>query len=260
VNESATPQTADEAAPEPSARDGRRLMYAGMALVAVSFLLSWWGLTKYRVYHERGVPPEKIPGLEATLDEDEKKEYREELARYDQAWNDNRAQYGEFYKAHFGDNFETELRLQTARSWKSGTIKLSGYSTWTGWVGLLFVVILAAALFASRVAPALEQWSWGFPWAGAILFALFTLMAVTFYFTVPDDNGDGYAQGVSWGNYLAIVGGCLATAGCVFEGMRTIDQGIAAMKARSEATTEEEDEDVEAAAPPPPAKSRLQDW
>lgn len=272
VNEPETPPIAEVTEAEATERDGRPFLYAGMALIALSFLLSWWSLTKYRVYAERGVPPEKIGTVEADLDEDEKKEYHEELARYGQSWEDNRKQYGEFYRDQFGDNFETEIRLQDARSWKSGTIYFRGWSTWTGWFGVTFVLMMFAAQLLPHFKPSLQPWAWGFPWAGAIVFGLLTLMAVVFFFSVPDDNGDGYSQGVSWGNYIAIIGGCLATAGCVFEGMRSIDQGIAVMKARAEAKAEEEDDEEEeaetakpgkpaAAAPPPePPKSRLNDW
>lgn len=260
MSDSANPPAAELSDAAPTPRDGLPFLYVGCAAIALSFLLSWWDLTRYRVPEQRGVPPEKMAEIDKKLDDDGKKAYYDLVARYDRSWADNRAQFLDFYNDHFGINFETELRLQDARNFKSGTIYFRGWSTWTGWLGVLFVALILAAQFAPKFYPPIEPWAWGIPWAGAILFGLYTLMALGFFFSVPGPNGDGYSQGVSWGNYLAILGGGLATAGCVFEGLKSIDQGLAALKARKEASDDEEEDEEEPQAAPSPPKNRLQDW
>jgi hypothetical protein len=257
-----SPSSASEPpAAAPEGRDGRPFIYAGAALIGLAFLLSWWSLTKYRVWDERGVPPEQLGNVTKDMDDDDKKEYEADVARYRQSWTDNTSQFGDFYKAHFGDSYGRDLDQQQARNFRSGTLYFRGWSTWTGWFGVTFVVLVLASQIAPTLAPQLEPWSWTFPWAGAALFGLYTLMALGFFFTVPSPNGDGYSQGVSWGNYLAILGGGVAVAGCVFEGLRAADRRIAAL----EAAGDEEDEPEEEPEPPPsppekPVKNRLQDW
>jgi len=267
--------TGDLAAPEIVRRDGRPLLYAGLGLIALSIILSWWSLTKYRVYELRGVDMANAGEMSAVEgqksgESDEKyaarmKEYHERRDRYRRAWDVNVKQYGEFYNAYLGEKYLQDLSFQDVRSKSTGKVYFRGWSTWTGWFGMVFIVVVVGLLLAPKFAPQFEPWEWTFPWVGAGLLGLFTLMAVSFFLTVPDENDDGYSQGVSWGNYIAIVGGGLATAGCVFEGLRAADKRLADIQSgRFDTDDDKEDDDDD---PPPvkpaaplPSKNRLQDW
>jgi len=270
----------DFAAPEIARRDGRPFLYAGLGLVALSLMLSWWSLTKYRVYELRGVDLANANALKEVegqqsgeSDEDyaaRMTEYRDRLDRYRRAWDVNVKQYGEFYNYFLGEKYLQDLSFQDVRSKSTGKVYFRGWSTWTGWFGLTFIIIVVGLLSAPKFAPQFEPWEWTFPWVGAGLLGLFTLMAVAFFLTVPDENDDGYSQGVSWGNYIAMVGGGLAVAGCVFEGLRAADKRLADIQSGRFDTDDDEDNDEDAGPPKPPppvkpaatlpAKSRLQDW
>jgi hypothetical protein len=250
-------------------RDGRPFIFVGLCFVALSFVLSWWSLTKYRVEEQRGVDlsnVEQAHEIERQKNGESEakyqvrlKEYRDRLHRYQHAWEVNQSQYGDFYRAHVGDDYLGDLGFQDQRTLKSGTIYFRGWSTWTGWFGALGLVLLLATQVAPRFAPQLAPWAWAFPWAGAAWFGLFTLLAIAFFFNVPDENGDGYSQGVGFGNYFALLGGAIAATGCVFYGLQTADERLAFLQSRSK-DDDEEDEEEEEDEPPKPVKNRLQDW
>lgn len=257
----------DEA--EYDGRDGRPFVFVGLCLVVVSFALSWWSLTKYRVAELRGVDlnnPEQVHEVERQKNTESEaefqlrlKEFRDRRNRYQNSWAVNQSQYDEFYRKHLGAEYLGYLDIQDQRTLKSGTVLIRGWSTWTGWLGAIGVVLLLGSQVVPKFAPKVEPWSWAFPWVGAAWFGLFTLSAVAFFFTVPSENGDGYSQGVGFGNYFALVGGVLTAAGCVFYGLQAADEGIAFLKSRA-AAAEEDEEDEDDEPEPQPAKNRLQDW
>lgn len=255
-----TPQVAVAASPVDQLRENSRaLQYAGFVLIVLAFPLVWWSVTRYRVYEQQGVDlgsAEQIAAIEKDMDEEEKKDYRDRVGIYGREWTLNASRFGDFYLNYLGDDYAIRLNNEERYDKSSGTLSLRGWSTWTGWFGVTFVVIMIASLIAPKFVDDLERLAWSFPWVGAILFGFYTLMALVYYFGVPDDNGDGYSQGVGLGNYVALLGGLMATAGCAFEGMKTTAARLAAIESESE---EEEDED-EPEAPSAPKKNRLQDW
>lgn len=272
---SATPPT--PVADESGGRDGRPFVFAGrpfvfagFCFIALSFALSWWGLTRYRVPELRGIDlgnaaqMHEVEGKKESEDEAEfqkrSKEYRDQQSLYQRSWEVNRAQYGDFYLAQLGESYLGDLNFQDQRSLKSGTVYFRGWSTWTGWFGVLGIAVWFGWQIAPKFAPQIEPWSWAVPWAGAAWFGVFTLSAAAFFFTVPDENGPGYSQGVGFGNYLAIAGGALAVTGCVFLGLQTADQRVAFLQSRAAAADEEDDDDDDEPEPPKPVKNRLQDW
>lgn len=256
----AVPQVSVAASPVDQLRENSRtLQYAGFVLIVLAFPLMWWSVTRYRVYERRGVDlgsAEQIAAIEKDMDEEEKKEYYDRVGRYQREWTLNTSRFGQFYLDHFGDKYASRLNDEDSYDKSSGTLSLRGWSTWTGWFGVAFVVIMIASLIAPKFVDDLEELAWSFPWVGAILFGFYTLLAIVFYFSVPDDNGEGYSQGVGLGNYLALLGGMTATAGCAFEGMKTTAARLAAL----ENEPEEEEEEEEPETPSPPKKNRLQDW
>jgi hypothetical protein len=85
---------------------------------------------------------------------------------------------------------------------------------------------------------------------------------------VPGANDDGISQGAGLGNYLAILGGIVATIGSSFEGVKSMNARLVELAEEDE---EEGDEEAEAEkpkpapkpradAPPDRKKSRLEDW
>jgi hypothetical protein len=254
----------------------RTLLYVGLGLIAFSFILSWWSLTRYRVYEQRGVDLnslEQVAAIEKDMDEAARKDYHLRFDRYARAWNLNESRFGEFYKAHLGDNYAKVLEQEDQYSRKSATVLLRGWSTWTGWFGIMFVALMVASFFASRINSDFELIEWTFPLAGAIVFAFFTLLAIVFYFTVPDANDEGITQGVDWGNYLAVLGGLAATVGCAVEGVKSVEERHAALAeaAQDQVAQAEDETDPEPVKPPPKPKAkepepeareknRLMDW
>lgn len=272
MTESQTSTPPQPPADEPPAedydgRDGRPFVFVGLCLIALAFVLSWWSLTKYRVPAQRGIHlgiaeqtdlESRHEGEDEAEYQKRMKDYHAEIGLYQHSWDVNLSQYRDYYLAHLGDKYGEDLDSQDKRSLKSGTVYFRGWSTWTGWFGVVGLVLLLGLQIAPKFAPQLDPWAWAFPWAGAAWFGLFTLSAVAFFFTVPDENGDGYSQGVGFGNYLAMVGGALAAAGCIFYGLQTADQRVAFLQSRGESADKEEEDEPEP--PPKPAKNRLQDW
>lgn len=255
----------------------RWLQYAGAALIILSLPLTWWSLTKYRIYEQRGVDlgsEEQRNAITKDMDAEELKDYEERLGAYTRAWTLNLGLYEHtFYYPYLGEDYANRLNLEIMASHRSATLGLRGWSTWTGWFGLVFVILLFVAQYAPKFSEDLEPIAWAFPLALAVMFGFFTIMTLMYYFGVPDRNGDGVAQGVGLGNYIAILGGLLATTGSVFEGLKSMNARLAELAA------DEDDEEVEADAaeataeekpkpkpkprrdePPPRQKSRLEDW
>jgi hypothetical protein len=137
-------------------------------------------------------------------------------------------------------------------------LSLYGWSTKTAWFGLLAIVAGAGLIVASGMLPQLSNWSWLVPWVWAVSAFIYVAAAISFYFTVPDRNDYGYAQGVSLGNYLAILGGLAVLAGGILEGMRAAQQRLVDLENAPVEEPEPESDDE----PDPEAERRrkLNDW
>ncbi|MBA4019238.1 MAG: hypothetical protein C0483_18890 [Pirellula sp.] len=248
----------------------RQLLYAGIGLAVVAFLLPWWGLTKYRVSEQRGMnmtDPTVIASITKDMDEPTRTEYETRVRLYDSSWTSNRSLNQAFYEASLGKDYDKEIRAKEAVSLSSGSTSIYGWSAWTAWFGLVFVIAGVALFVAPAFVPDMASWKWLVPWIWTALALIYLIMALAFYFGVPDANGPGYSQGVSLGCYLAIFGGAAAIAGSVFEGLRSAQERLAALE-----NAEEDEEDDQAAAggkPMPPPKPldpeeerrrRLNDW
>lgn len=257
----------------------RTLQYVGVGLIVLAFPLTWWSLTRYRVYEQRGVDlasPEQAAAIDKDMDEDEKKEYQERIGIYARAWTLNLGRFEQtFYYPYLGEDYAGHLNNEILYSRSSGTLGLRGWTTWTGWFGIVFAVLLFVAQFAPKFSEDLEPIAWSFPLALTAVYGFFTLIALMFFFSVPGANDDGIAQGVGLGNYLAILGGLLATTGSVFEGIKSVNARHAELAAASD-----DEEETEAAEPdtdqpkpkpkpksksrndepPPRQKTRLEDW
>lgn len=256
----------------------RLLQYVGAALIVLAMPLSWWSLTRTRIYEERGVDLGSIAQAEAITKDmtpEENAEYIERRAAFNRAWSLNTGRFQDFYFAEFGDNYAKLLNDEMLYTLRSGTLTLRGWSTWTGWFGVVFVGLLFAAQHAPKFSEDLEPIAWSFPLALAGVFGFFTLMAIWFYFGVPDPNDVGISQGVGLGNYLAILGGLVATTGSVFEGLKSMNARLAELAAESEDDADESEGDAPAEEKPKPKplfksrkeeppperkKSRLEDW
>lgn len=262
------------------ARTNSRLLVAvGAGLIVVSFLMSWWGVEKYRVYEQRGVNLASPGALEAITEKmtpEAKKEYNDRVISYMTSWEANKALNHEFYLAALGQDYHDTLNKLINVSLTSGKLTLYGWSTWTGRFGFLFVLIGAAWFLAPKIKPELEEFAWTVPWVWTALGAVLFISAMAFYFTVPDQNGDGYSQGLSLGCYLAIAGSLAVIVGGTFEGIKSARDRLALLAARAE---EEDDDDADDDSKPaarrgapkaPPVdeyqaaeeakRKRLQDW
>ena len=250
----------------------RQLLYAGAGLAFLAFLLPWWGLTKYRVSEQRGMnmaDPAVMASITKDMDEPTRTEYETRARLYDSGWQSNRTLNQAFYEASLGKDYDKELRAKEGVSLSSGSTSLYGWSIWTAWFGLLFIIAGVALFVAPTFAPQMSSWSWLVPWIWAASALLYLILALAFYFGVPDANGPGYSQGISLGCYLAIFGGAAALAGGVFEGMRSAQERLASLESASD--EDEEDDDAAPAggkmAPAPQPLSpeeerrrRLNDW
>lgn len=252
----------------PSSADGNRLLYAGLGLIVLSLLFSWWSVSKYRVYEERGVDlgsRDAREAITAKMSEDDKKDYQNRLDEYTREWKLNTTRFDDFYQSTFGKEFQVVISREEQYTRKTGTLSLRGWSTWTGLFGLIVVVAIVAVPLAPKWDPDWALFAWAYPLVQAALAGTFWLAAVAFYFTVPDANGAGYSQGVGLGNYLAILGASIALAVTVSVGVRS----VAEHKAELAEMEEEEAEEAKPVAPkspkklpdpPKPEKNRLQDW
>lgn len=248
----------------------KQLLYAGAGLAVLAFLLPWWGVTKYRVSEQRGLnmtDPAIVASITKDMDEPTRTEYETRARLYDSGWQSNRTLNQAFYEASLGKDYDKELRAKEAVSLSSGSSSLYGWSVWTAWFGLLFVIAGVALYVAPTFAPQMESWKWLVPWTWAATALLYLILAITFYFGVPDANGPGYSQGISLGCYLAIFGGAAALVGGVFEGMRSAQERLAALQNSTEEDTESSDSAGGNVAPPPQPLSpeeerrrRLNDW
>lgn len=248
----------------------RQLLYAGMGLAVVAFLMPWWGITKYRVSEQRGMNMADttiVASITKDMDEPTRTEYQTRALLYETGWQSNRSLNQAFYEASLGKDYDKELRAKEAVSLSSGSSSLYGWSIWTAWFGILFVVAGVALYVAPTFAPQMESWKWLVPWIWAASALLYLILAIAFFFGVPDANGPGYSQGISLGCYLAIFGGAAALVGGVFEGMRSAQERLAAL----EEASDDEEVDVNSAggkkgpAPPPLSpeeerRRRLNDW
>jgi hypothetical protein len=249
--EAIAPAAAELAAPnvvEELRSRSRLLLLGGLGLMGLAFIFSWWSLTKYRVAQERGVNI-NVPATQQELLKnlgDKRADYEREAAEYRSAWEINTRQYNAFYQSYAGSSYQTDLQNQIDRSLVQGTIYFRGWSTWTGWLGFLAILTYVVLTFGPRFAPEqMEPWAWTAPWAVAVLGGLYFLLALAFYFNVPDENGPGYSQGVGFGNYIAILAGLAAAIGGTFE-------GLASAKRRLEEIEQSPDEEAEEAETPAP--------
>jgi hypothetical protein len=265
--------------------NSRMVMYAGLGLVALSLVFSWWSLTKYRVSYERGVnlaiPGEKQKMLDEIRADGDEEDYNREVAEYGAAWQTNTMLYNEYYAKHIGPNYQTTLQGQIERSLTQGTIFFRGWSTWTGWLALLGIAGVIGLMVAPRFSPEAEQWVWLAPWVAAGTGALVGLLSISFFFNVPDENGAGYSQGVGLGVYLAMLAGLAAASAGTLEGMIAARERLESIESEAEEEEEEQEEAAAAAgaakpkpaaapaakrpvappaAEPPPPKNRLMDW
>lgn len=248
----------------------KQVLYAGAGLAVVAFLLPWWGITKYRVSEQRGLDMTNMAvssAITKDMDEPTRTEYEKRVQLYDSSWQANRNLNQAFYEAYLGKDYDKEIRAKDGVSLSTGTSKVYGWSVWTAWFGLLFVIAGTAIYVTPTFAPQMESWKWLVPWIWAASALLYLILAIAFFFGVPDANGPGYSQGLSLGCYLAIFGGAAALIGGVFEGMRSAQERLAAL----ESAADEAEDDSESAggnkAPAQPALSpeeerrrRLNDW
>lgn len=254
--------------------NGRLLMFAGLAFMGLAFVLSWWSLTKYRVSQERGVNLAIPADKQVMLDKigDELADYQTEVARYNSEWEVNFRQYNDFYSGYVGKGYMSDMNTQIERSLRQGTVYFRGWSTWTGWFGFLTILAVIGLYVAPKFVPdEMEPWAWTAPWVGAAMGGLYLLLALSFYFNVPDENGAGYSQGVALGGYVAILAGLATAVGGLFEGLNTVQHRLQAIESEPE-VEEEEQEEITSPQPakrpvappssPPqaPPKSRLTDW
>jgi hypothetical protein len=264
---------------EQARRNSRRLVMAGAGLIVVAFLLSWWGIEKYRVDEQQGVQlaaPGALDGITQKMSEAQKKDYEDRLQKYPLAWSANRTVNHDFYVYALGSDYEQTLQALEKDSLHSGQLWLFGWSTWTGRFGFLFVLVGVAWFFAPQFKPELEEYAWTVPWVWTALGAILLISTLAFYFGVPDKNGDGYSQGVTLGCYAALLGSSAVVIGGTFEGIKSARERLAHLAAQAEAEGDEEGEADDKPAPrrgPPKAPPvdehqsakdekarRLQDW
>ncbi|MBL9091234.1 MAG: hypothetical protein JNL96_08415 [Planctomycetaceae bacterium] len=274
---------APASAPAGALRDNsRKLVYIGAGIAFVAFLLPWWGITKYRVSAFRGhvvsdmtmrgefeayPPPKEVT---EGMDPEEIDELKLEARSYTSGWDANKSLNKDFYYAELGDGYEKTLLDKETMSQSSGSLSLYGWSTWTGWFGVLFILLGVALYAAPAFLPQMQPWAWLAPWGWLLSAAIYLLAAIGFYFGVPDENGPGYSQGVSLGCYLAILGGIAAAIGCYFEGVKSAADRLSTIEAGDD--EDEDDDDVPAAKSAKPAvapkpldpeeerRRRLSDW
>jgi hypothetical protein len=249
----------------------RLILFCGLGLMGLAFVLSWWSITKYRISYERGVnmavPAEKQEMFHRLGNN--KADYQRQLDEYAVAWATNTKQYHAYYVGRFGNDYQRDLGTLMDRSLKSGTLYYRGWSTWTGWLGIVTILVVVGIYVAPRFKPEeMEEWAWTAPWAAACLGGLYLLLALAFFFSEPDENDAGYSQGIGLGCYVAILGGLATTLGGLVVGLSTAR--LAGMESDSD---EEEDETAPAmsapkrpafappaATKPPESKNRLNDW
>lgn len=251
----------------------KQLLYAGAGLAVVAFLLPWWGVTKYRVSEQRGLDMTNMTVISAItkdMDEPTRTEYDKRARLYDSSWQANRNLNQAFYEAYLGKDYDKEIHAKDGISLSTGTSKVYGWSVWTAWFGLLFVIAGVAIYVAPTFAPQMDSWKWLVPWIWAASALLYLILAIAFFFGVPDANGPGYSQGISFGGYLAIFGGAAGLVGAIFEGMRSAQERLASLENGSSDEDEEDDGaepagDKRAPAPQPLSpeeerRRRLNDW
>lgn len=255
------------------------MAWGGTAAMFLSLFMAWWGLTRYRVLEERDVNlqnPDAVAAISKDKSAEELNDYKDRKIKYEKAWEAvTQSPDGKFYDRYLGVEYVRELTRQDIESQRSGSVYVRGYYTWTGWFLLIGLIAIGAAQAAPKfAAEQVEPIAWALPWVGTVVAGMFALLAVAFFFTVPDANGDGYAQGVSLGNLLAITAGIVAAIGWSYEGLKAADRRLAEMDADEE--DEDESDEAEAvvtakpmsptakpaqpAAPPQPPKNRLTDW
>lgn len=262
---------------EKARTNSRRLVMIGAGLIVVSFLLSWWSLSKYRIYELRGVNmavPGEVAAATAKMQPDELEAYNNRLQVYMASWQANRTLNHDFYDYAFGGDYDKTLANLDSVSLNGGTLTLFGWSTWTGRFGFLFVLLGAAWYFAPQFKPELEDYAWTVPWVWTALGGILLISALALYFNVPDKNGDGYSQGVTLGCYVAIAGALCVVIGGTFEGIKSAQDRLAQLAAQADEEEPAEADDKPAPRRPAPkappvdpeqsAKEekarRLQDW
>ncbi|MCE9604300.1 MAG: hypothetical protein K8U03_05280 [Planctomycetia bacterium] len=229
---------------EKARTNSRRLVYIGAGLIVLSFVMSWWGLKKERVYEQQGVSVADAAAQEAitaNMTAEDKKDYDSRIAQYSVAWQANQSLNRDYYLAAFGQDYDQRLRNLENVSLRSGSMSLFGWSTGTGWFGVLFVIAGAAWFAAPKFKPELEDFAWTIPWVWTALGAIYLIAVLAFYFNAPDVNGAGYSQGVALGCYLSIFGTLAVVVGGTFEGIKSANERLAAIAA--EAEDEEVDEE-----------------
>lgn len=266
---------------EKARTNSRRLVMVGAGLIVVSFLLSWWSLSKYRVSEMRGVNlgvPAEVSAVTEKMSDQDKEAYNNELQSYATSWSANRTLNHEFYLSALGPDYDTKLTNLDNVSHNGGTLHLNGWSTWTGRFGFIFVLLGVAWFFAPQINPDLGEHAWTAPWVWTALGAILLISTLSFYFNVPDKNGDGYSQGVTLGCYMALLGSTAVVVGGTFEGIKSARERLARLAEQAEEEGEESDEN-EADDKPAPRRSvpkappvdaqqaakeekarRLQDW
>lgn len=243
---------------EKARTNSRRLVLIGAGVIFLSLFLSWWSVTKYRVDEHVGqnVPPTVAnAAISEKMTPEQKKDYEDRVVGYNTAWEANKNLNGAFYESAFGKDYNARLADLDRLSLKSGTLSLSGISTWTGMFGLLFLIAGAAWYAAPKLKPELEEQAWTIPWVWTALASLFLIALLLFYFGVPDVNaiGNSYTQGLSLGIYLAMLGAAAVVLGGTFEGIKSANERLAQIAERGdeEASDDSADDDGEQAAPAP---------
>ncbi|MGC3970774.1 MAG: hypothetical protein QM775_26605 [Pirellulales bacterium] len=209
--------------------NSRGLLYAGTALAVVALLLPWWAVTKYRVYEQRSInlaDPAARDAIVKDMSPEELQEYNSRVLAYEGAWLANQALNKEFYAQNLGTDFDKLIRNKENVTLRSGTSSLYGWSVWTAWFGIIFLLLGLGLVFATDMSPPLKEWAWAVPWIWVLCSFLYFALSVAFFFSVPDHNDSGYAQGISLGNYVAILAGALALTGAVFEGLKSAQKRL----------------------------------
>lgn len=263
---------------EKARTNSRRLVMIGGGLIFVSFLLSWWGLSKYRVSELRGVNlgvPGELAAVTEKMSDKDKEAYNNRVQSYLSSWSANRTLNHEFYLKALGPDYDKMLTNLDNVSHNGASLYLHGWSTWTGRFGFIFVLLGVAWFFAPQLQPDLAEYAWTAPWVWTGLGAIILISTLAFYLGVPDTNGDGYSQGVTLGCYVAMLGSLAVVVGGTFEGIKSARERLALLAEQAAEEAEEEADDDKPAprrgapkAPPVDAHQaakdekarRLQDW
>lgn len=245
---------------EKARTNSRLLVLVGACLMLVSLFMSWWSLGKYRVDEQYGHDLMVVGSREKITEKmtpEEVKDYDDRVNRYRSAWSAITERHKDFYVAEFGDGFAATLETEDKVNKGSSYLVLKGISTWTGRFGFLFLIAGVAWYLAPKLKPDLEEYAWTIPWAWTALAAVFLIAALAFYFGVPDIGGEGYSQGITLGWYVSLLGALAIIVGGTFEGIKSANERLAILAARSEEEAVEEAQEVEAEdAAPSPAPRR----